>query len=49
MVGGKVFLVISYLHLFKQSNGMYVDFSTTFHLVLVPDFVDVLPVRVATP
>jgi len=45
-VGDKIFLAISNLYFSKQSRRMYVDFSTTFHPVLVPNFVDVLLVKV---
>jgi hypothetical protein len=42
----KIFLVISNLYFFYRSKGMQIDFSTTFHLVLVPDFIDVFLIRV---
>jgi hypothetical protein len=42
----KIFLVISNLYFFYRLKGMHIDFSTTFHLVLVPDFVDVFLIRV---
>jgi hypothetical protein len=36
------------LYFFNQLRGMHVDFSVTFHSVLVPDFMDVFLVKVAT-
>jgi hypothetical protein len=48
MVADKIFLAISTLYLFNQSRGKQVDFNATFHLVLVPDFTGVLPIKFVT-
>jgi hypothetical protein len=45
MVGDNIFLVMSKLYFFNLSRGIQVDFSTTYHLVLVPHFIDLFPVR----
>ena len=44
-MGDKIFLVISNLYFLNLSKGMQVDFSATFHLVLVSNFSDVFLVK----
>jgi hypothetical protein len=34
------------LYFFNQSRGILMDFSATFHIVLMPNFIDVFPARV---
>jgi hypothetical protein len=45
MVGDNIFLVMSKLYFFNLSRGIQVNFSTAYHLVLVPHFTDLFPVR----
>lgn len=44
----KIFLIIFNLYFFNQSRGIQVDFSATFHLVIVPDFAGVFLAMVVT-
>jgi hypothetical protein len=45
MVGDNIFIAMSKLYFFNLSRGIQVDFSTAYHLVLVPHFTDLFPVR----
>jgi hypothetical protein len=42
----KIFLTLSNLYFFNLLRGIQVNFSAAFHLALVPDFADILLVRV---
>lgn len=46
MVGDKIFLFMSNLYFFNLSRGIQKDFSVVFHLVPMPDFIDVFPIKV---
>lgn len=47
MVGDKNFLSMSNLCLFNELMGIHMDFIVSFHQVSVPNFTDVLSVKVA--
>jgi hypothetical protein len=47
MVGDKIFLTKFNLYFFNQSRGMLMNISTTFHIVPVPNFIDVFLARAA--
>jgi hypothetical protein len=42
----KIFLAISNLYFFNLLRGIYIELSVAFHLVYIPDFADVFPVRI---
>jgi len=48
MMWDNIFLAMSYLYLFILSRGIQVDFSISFHPVLVLDFTDVFQVKATT-